>query len=204
MTSPEVFTVTGSIAIAGTASCLLTLVVLHVLPTGLSPLTNPVSQYGITSYRLGYRVQTIAMGIAAIAAAIGISKLSIRGGPLVVVLLVIFGAARLAISWFPMDVPGAARTEPGRRHGVLALAAFGGATLAALRLGTDLSGSNVWVQARWPIAGLGIAMLVSLLSMGATRRSESMRHYFGLVERAFYAGTIGFLFVVAIELVRTR
>lgn len=204
MTSPEVFTVTGSIAIAGTASCLLTLVVLHVLPTGLSPLTNPVSQYGITSYRLGYRVQTIAMGIAAIAAAIGISKLSIRGGPLVVVLLVIFGAARLAISWFPMDVPGAARTEPGRRHGVLALAAFGGATLAALRLGTDLSGSNLWVQARGPIAGLGIAMLVSLLSMGATRRSESMRHYFGLVERAFYAGTIGFLFVVAIELVRTR
>ncbi|MFZ2057039.1 MAG: DUF998 domain-containing protein [Acidimicrobiales bacterium] len=204
MTSPEVLTVTGSIAIAGTASCLLTLVLLHVLPTGLSPLTNPVSQYGITSYRLGYRIQTIAMGIAAIAAAIGISKLSIRGGPLVVVLLVIFGAARLAISWFPMDVPGAARTESGRRHGVLALAAFGGATLAALRLGTDLSGSNLWVQARGPIAGLGIAMLVSLISMGAARRSESMRHYFGLVERAFYAGTIGFLFVVAIELVRTR
>ena len=148
MTSPEVFTVTGSIAIAATASCLVTLVVLHVLPTGLSPLTNPVSQYGITSYRLGYRVQTVAMGIAAIAAAIGISKLSVRGGSLVVVLLVIFGAARLAISWFPMDVPGAARTESGRRHGVLALAAFGGATLAALRLGTDISGSSVWVHAR--------------------------------------------------------
>jgi hypothetical protein len=204
VTSPEVFTVTGSIAIAGTASCLLTLVVLHVLPTGLSPLTSPVSQYGITSYRLGYRVQTVAMGIAAIAAAIGISKLSVRGGSLVVVLLVIFGAARLAISWFPMDVPGAARTESGRRHGVLALAAFGGATLAALRLGTDISGSSVWVHARWPIAGLGTAMLVSLISMGAARRSESMRHYFGLVERAFYAGTIAFLFVVAIELVRTR
>jgi hypothetical protein len=60
------------------------------------------------------------------------------------------------------------------------------------------------VHARWPIAGLGIAMLVCLVSMGAARRSESMRRYFGLVERAFYAGTIGFLFVVAIELVRTR
>ena len=204
MTSPEVFTVTGSIAIAGSASCLLTLVVLHVLPTGLSPLTNPVSQYGITSYRLGYRVQTIARGIAAIAAAIGISELGIGGAPLVVLFLVIFGAARLAISWFPMDVPGAARTESGRWHGLLALAAFGGATLAALRLGTDLGRSNVWVHARGPIAGLGIAMLVCLISMGAARRSESMRHYFGVVERAFYAGTIGFLFVVAFELVRTR
>ena len=45
-------------------------------------------------------------------------------------------------------------------------------------------------------------MLVCLISMGAARRSETMRHYFGLVERAFYTGTIGFLFVVAIDLVR--
>ena len=204
MTSPEVFTVTGSIAIAGTASCLVTLVVLHVLPTGLSPLTNPVSQYGITSYRVGYRVQTIAMGIAAIAAAIGIAELSIGGGSIVVAFLVIFGAARLAISWFPMDAPGAARTQSGRRHGVLALAAFGGATLAALRLGTDLGRSTAWAHVRGPISGLGIAMLVSLITMGVGRRSESMRHYFGLLERAFYAATFGFLFVVAIELIKTR
>jgi len=144
------------------------------------------------------------MGIAAVAAAIGISELGIGGGPVVVALLAIFGAARLAISWFPMDVPGTTRTETGRRHGLLALAAFGGATLAALRLETDLGNSNVWMHARGPIAGLGIAMLVSLILMGAARRSESMRHYFGLVERAFYAETMAFLLVVAIELVRTR
>ena len=134
MTSSAVYTVTGSIAIAGTALCLVTLVVLHFLPTGLSPLTNPVSQYGITPYRLGYRIQTIAMGIAAVASAIGISELNISGGPLVVFLLVIFGAARLAISWFPMDVPGEARTETGRRHGLLALAAFGGELRLVLKL----------------------------------------------------------------------
>jgi hypothetical protein len=166
----------------------VTLVVLHVLPTGLSPLTNPVSQYGVTSYRVSYRVQTIAMGIAAIAPAIGIAELGIGGGSIVVALLVIFGAARLAISWFPLDVPGAARTESGRRHG--ALAAFGGATLAALRLGTDLGRSTAWVHVREPISGLGIAMLVSLISMGVGRRSESIRHYFGLSERAFYAVTL--------------
>lgn len=182
----------------------MALIVLHALPTGLSPLTNAVSQYGITSYRAGYRVQTIAMGIAAIAAAIGISELGIGGAPLVVALLAIFGAARLAISWFPMDVPGTALTESGQRHGLLALAAFGGATLAALRLGTDLGGSNVWMHASGLIAGLGLAMLVTLIAMGVARRSESMRHYFGLVERAFYVGTIAFLLVVAIELVRTR
>jgi len=204
VTGFAIFTITGSIAIASTGSCLVTLIVLHVLPTGLSPLTNAVSQYGITSYRVGYRIQTIAMGIAAVAAAIGISELDVNGASVVVALLAIFGAARLAISWFPMDAPGTARSETGRRHGVLALLAFGGATLAALRLGTDLGGSNVWVHARGPIDGLGIAMLVCLFSMGAARRSESMRHYFGLVERAFYVGTIAFLLVVAIELVKTR
>jgi len=204
VTSPEVFTVTGWITIAGTASCLVALVVLHLLPTGLSPVANVVSQYGITSYRLGYRVQSIAMGTAAISAAIGICKLSIGGGPLVAVLLVLFGAARLAVSWFPMDAPGSARTETGRRHGLLALAAFGGATLAALRLGADLGTSHAWVHERGPIVGLGIAMLVSLISMGVTRRSEAMRHYLGLVERAFYAGAIGFLSVVAFGLVGTR
>lgn len=204
MTSREIFTVTGSIAVAGTLSSLLTLVVLHVLPTGLSPLTNPVSQYGITPYRLGYRVQTISMGVAAIAAAIGVAKLHIPGDSLVVVLLALSGAARLAISWFPMDAPGAVGTETGRRHGALALAAFAGITLAALRLGSEISGSNLWAQARRPVTGLGIAMLVCLISMGASRRSDSMRHYFGLVERAFYLAAVGFLFVVGIELLRTR
>jgi hypothetical protein len=199
-----VFTTTGAIAIAGTASCLIALVVLHLLPTGLSPLTNAVSQYGISPYRLGYRIQTISMGIAAIAAAIGVSELHLGGGALVVVLFAIFGVARLAISWFPMDVPGTERTDTGRRHGVLAILAFGGAMLAALRLGSDLGGTDLWVHARGPIIGLGAVMLVSLIAMGPVRRSESGRRYFGLVERAFYAGAIAFLFVVAVELIRTR
>lgn len=182
----------------------MALVVLHLLPTGLSPLTNAVSQYGISQYRVGYRVQTIAMGIAAIAAAIGVSKLAISGGGFVVALLVIFGAARLAISWYPMDTPGTARTETGSRHGALAIAAFGGATFAALRLGSDLGHSTAWAPARGTIVGLGIAMLVCLIAMPITRRNESIRRYFGLVERAFYAATIGFLLVVAVELIRTR
>jgi hypothetical protein len=47
-------------------------------------------------------------------------------------------------------------------------------------------------------------MLASWISLGAARRSVRMRRYFGFVERTFYAGTIGFLFVVATELVRTH
>jgi hypothetical protein len=203
VTHGAVFTATGAVTIAGTAVCVVALVILHLLPTGLSPLANAVSQYGITPYRLGYRVQTIAMGIAAIAAAIGIAKLDISGRPLMVALFVIFGAARLAISWFPMDTPGTMRTETGRRHGVLALLAFGGATLAALRLGTDLGQAKIWLHARGPLIALGVVMVISLIAMDPVRRNPSTRHYFGAVERLFYLGAIGFLLVVGIELVKT-
>jgi len=44
-------------------------------------------------------------------------------------------------------------------------------------------------------------MLVCLISMGAAGEASRCAT-FGVVERAFYAGTIGFLFVVAFELVR--
>lgn len=33
------------------------MIILHLLPTGLSPVRNAVSQYGITRYRQGYRIE---------------------------------------------------------------------------------------------------------------------------------------------------
>lgn len=90
---------------AGLTVGLAALVLLHVLPTGLSPLRNVVSQYGISEYRAGYRVQTLAYAVAAI----GIATLPGSVG-VVVALCAIFAAARALISWFPMDAPGATRT----------------------------------------------------------------------------------------------
>jgi Protein of unknown function (DUF998) len=204
VTKATLLTTAGVVTVVGSACCLVALVALHLLPTGLSPLTNPVSQYGITRYRAGYRVQTIAMGIAALATAVGVAELAISSAGLVVGLFVVFGLARLAISWFPMDAPGTTRTETGRRHGLLALAAFGGATLATLRLGTALERGGLWGGARSPLVGLGVAMAICLLAMGTARRTHATRRYFGLIERAFYAGALAALLVVGIELIRTR
>jgi len=100
-------------------------------PTGLSPVRNAVSQYGITPFRAGYRVATIAFAAAGIALAAGIGLALGSGGRPVVVLLVIFAIARAAISWFPMDVPGSERTSTGQMHGLLAIGAFAAATGAA-------------------------------------------------------------------------
>jgi hypothetical protein len=63
----------GWVDLAGLGIAVGALVYLHLAPTELSPLQNPVSQYGITPYRAGYRVQTIGLAVGGAAAAIGIS-----------------------------------------------------------------------------------------------------------------------------------
>ena len=56
---------------SGLSIGVVALVVLHLMPSGLSPLRNPVSQYGITRFKAGYRVQTLAYGLAGAGAGTG-------------------------------------------------------------------------------------------------------------------------------------
>jgi hypothetical protein len=57
-------TVAGMIALAALAVTVASLGYLHLAPTGLSPIRNAVSQYGITPFRTGYRAATIAFAVA--------------------------------------------------------------------------------------------------------------------------------------------
>ncbi len=202
MSASAELTTAGALAVAGAVVSLGALVVLHLVATGLSPITNPVSQYGITRYRAGYRVQTIGMGVAALACGLGVSRLAL-GGSLVVALFVVMGVSRLLISWFPMDHPGGELTRTGRRHGLLALVAFVAAAAAALRLGNQLERAHVWPGAGGALVAIGAVMTVALIGM-AVLRSGGARRYFGLVERVFYVGALSMLLVVGSELIRSR
>ena len=68
-------TAAGVIALLALAVTVASLGYLHFAPTGLSPVRNAVSQYGITPFRGGYRVATLAFGAAgaALAAALGLA-----------------------------------------------------------------------------------------------------------------------------------
>jgi hypothetical protein len=175
------------------------LVVLHLLPTGLSPVRNAVSQYGITAYRLGYRVQTLAYAVAGAAVAVALSATS-HPATSVVALCAVFAAARAALSWFPMDTPGATPTVTGRRHGLLAILAFCAITAAAVRLGRQGSGSVLSGAATAASAVVGALMIASLLGMVVSRRTTPPGRYFGAVERAFYVLVTVWLVVVPIVL----
>lgn len=182
---------------AGLSVGVVALVALHVLPTGLSPMRNAVSQYGISPYRTGYRTQTIAYGVAGLGAAIGLAELPGQGA-VVVALCAIFAVARMAISWFPMDVPGGTRTESGRRHGLLAICAFGAVGLAAEQLSKLLGREHVHPELGAASAVVAVLMLASFVAMGVARRSGGA--YFGLVERGFYVCMTAWLATVALLL----
>jgi hypothetical protein len=175
------------IALAGTVGSLASL---HVAPSGLSPVRDPVSQYGITRFRGGYRFATVSFGIAAVALAVGLgSRLQGPGVPAVIALLAVFAAGRLCISWFPMDEPGTPPTPTGRSHGLIAIATFASATVAALRLAPVLE-TTTWHSlapvSRW----LGVVELLLILGMFGRRLVPQLGGWFGAIERGLYLAMI--------------
>jgi len=188
-----------ALIVAGVTTGVVALVALHALPTGLSPVRNPVSQYGITRYRTGYRVQTIAYGVAGLGAAIGISTLPVASA-VVVGFCGLFAVARTAISWFPMDVPGGDRTRTGRRHGLLAICAFGAVGIAAAKLPNLVDHGHLHPAIAAASGVLALVMVASFVAMGIERRARAA--YFGLIERAFYGAMTAWLLVVAVLLAR--
>jgi Protein of unknown function (DUF998) len=147
-------------------------------PTGYSPLRNAVSEYGVGAYARWYQAQAAAAGLAGLALAVAL------GGPRrVVVLLGVFGAARLAITPAPLDRRRVA-------HWILAVLAFGSVAIAATRL----------TAAEHGIPALGWAMVTCIVLMGVARRSTELRGSFGLIERGFYAAMLARLTLVSARL----
>jgi hypothetical protein len=192
----------GWLDLAGLTAAVVSLTYLHLAPTGLSPLRNAVSQFGITEYRAGYRAATVALAVAGLGAAIGLDKSLHEGGiGVVVALLVVFAVARAIISWFPMDEPGGPRTPTGHNHGVIAIVTFGSATLAALRLGQVLSGGAQWHWLSPWSTVFGVAMALLVIGMASARRNRGLRGYFGLVERGLYLAIIAWLLLLGVVII---
>lgn len=185
---------------SGLSIGVVALVVLHLVPSGLSPLRNPVSQYGITQFKVGYRVQTLAYGLAGAGAAIGLASLP-RPSLFVVVLCGVFAASRAAISWFPMDPPGGKLSATGRRHGLLGIGAFVALAVAAVDFSRTVGRDHVGAAFGLVSGVLAAVMLVSLVAMATRRRGAAGN--FGLVERIFYLGMTAWLCLVAVLLAAT-
>lgn len=185
---------------AGVIVAIGALVMLHTRPTGVSPIRDAVSHYGITRYAPGYRVLTLAMAASGVGAAFGIFRLLSGRSLVIVAALLVFSAARAAISWYPMDEPGGLVTQVGARHVVLAGLAFVALFVAALRLGVLLSRGGEWQSWQGPLGAADVVLGVGLVAMVVTRRVPSLSGWFGAVERVYYAGALLWLALVGFAL----
>lgn len=191
-------TAAGIIALLALAVTVASLVWLHLEPTKLSPVRDPVSEYGITSFRAGYHVATIAFAAAGLALAAGIGQALGGRGLAVIILLVVFAIARVAINWFPMDAPGVKWTHIGWMHFVLAFAAFASVLAAASVLGAVLSHPGRWHELAPVSTALGYAMTACLAMFGLAQTVPALRARFGAIERGFYLCAITWCAVFAV------
>lgn len=189
----------AAVGLAGTAAGLGAFLALHALPTGLSPVRDAVSRYGIGRYRLGYRILTVGMGVAGIALAIGVTVVTPAGTPTagVVAWLPVFGAARAVISWFPMDAPGSERSWRGTVHGLVALVTFVAITAAAFQVRPVVRAIS---PGSWAVTATRVVaweLLAAVVATFVTLRSPELRRWFGIAERLIYLGAFALLATVA-------
>lgn len=186
------------IALVGVAAAVVSLVILHIVPTGFGPVRDAVSAYGISRYRLFYRAQTIATAVAAAALAIALPSRIETHAVRAVIFLVILAVVRAGIGWFPMDDPAGGRSSTGRVHNLLAFAAFAAASVGGFMVAIAFSSDPALAPFAAVSQGLGWEM--SVASALTIVSAIAMRAIFGLLERLIYLGMFAWLVVTAVAL----
>ncbi len=192
------------IAIIATAVQSGALIALHVLPTGYSPVSDAVSDYGVGRYRSVFWLQAVAGGVAGITLAIGLAQLSPFAPTLVVVMLILSSVARFFIPFFATDQNGSRfQTVPGTIHMLLAVVSFGGIAVAAGALWSTLMHYAAWFGVKSALNILNWVILGSLIGLVLGIRPGLRLHLIvGLFERLFYLSSLTWFFIVAIDLAR--
>ena len=177
----------GLASTAGSMLAAILLLRLHLLPTGLNPVRDAVSDYGRTPFHRNYRAMVVLLGIAAALLALGLRADTDAGALL---WLWLFAGCRIAIAWFMTDESTPPVTTQGRIHAVLAAGAFAAIAFAGANTrwtgepaAIDPLGTLVWITA--------VITLLAMLIRPVRKR------FFGLAERCLYDATIAWLVTAA-------
>lgn len=187
----------GSLALVLLMVGVASLVVLHVSPTGYSPVHDAVSNYGVGRYAWGYRTQVVTIGAAAGLEALAFARDATAGAAGIVWLLV-YAVSRVAIAWAPTDLPGAERTRTGRVHALLAVVAFTTIAVATSTIPNDLQGETLWASWADLLNTLGTLVVMTAIATAAAALLAPLRSVFGVVERSLYAASLVWLTTAAI------
>lgn len=178
----------GVVSIAGSLICFVSILILHLLPTGYNAVRNAVSDYGVGKYRIWHRIAVLSLAAVGFATAIASSGTIKPESDVVIGFLVVFAVARMVIPFFPTDIEGQVPTKRGRIHWVLAIVSFASLAFAAgFFTGTGLDDAIGWVVV--------ISASVLIVAVALPR----LRRIFPLFERVFYFSMICWFLVTGIE-----
>lgn len=167
-----------------TAGAAISLIAVHLLDRGVNPVSMAISDYGAREHAWFYRLAAVWLGLAGLLAAVVLGDAMFPKPSAVILALLVFAAARWAITIFPTDIEGEEQTSIGRSHLVLAVAAFAAIAFAAAAFAPATSSDPFWNASRGWFSVLGWAMPIVAVVMGASRVWAAQ--VFGLIERLFY------------------
>ena len=170
------------------------LITLHFLPTGLDPIRYAVSDYGWTSYHVGYRTMVVLQGVGAVLIAVGLGQetdVQSLGW------LYVYGVVRLLVAGFMTDREPeslGSLTRTGRIHMLLAGTAVASIAVAASHLD--------WTGKPSVLGPLGWVVTATAIATGTALVVPPIRHVaLGLIERLHYAAAIAWLLVVSASII---
>ena len=192
------------IAVAAMVVGTVALVLLHVLPTGYSPVRDAVSDYAIGRYRAVFWTFAASGAVSGLALAIALAQSHPSKPTLTIAMLVLSAAARVLIPIFPTDQGGSRfQTRKGTIHMLLAVAIFASIAVAASNLGPTLGRETAWRSVKGLVDGwLPWVITITASLTGIAIIGPQLKRIFGLLERSYYASSIAWFFVVSIELAR--
>jgi hypothetical protein len=177
------------------AASAISLIAVHVVDRGVSPLSMAVSDYGAREHAWFYRLAAIWLGLAGLLTAVVLADAIFPKPSLTIFSLLVFAAARWAITIFPTDIEGEEGTSIGRSHLVLAVGAFAAIALAAALFPGEVAGDRFWSSHDTLLSALGWALPVVAVLMAGTR--AFVPAVFGLVERVYYLCMFAWLAALA-------
>ena len=199
---PNLSAVSAGAALAMTVSAATALTVLELLPTGLSSVADPTSQWALTPFLWGFRWFEVSLALAAFALAFSFLRALPRLRLSIVVVLVLFALGRSVVGWVNMDAPGAPATVTGEIHWGLGIVSFISSIVAMFLTARSLrlNAQKRYLQQFSSVMGWITSAAIVLLF--AASRSAELARFFGLFERAFYIAMIIWIGTVSVTLLR--
>ena len=164
------------------------LVRLHLLFTGITPMSGPVNMLGETRYHPYFRAMGAALGLAAFALAVGLARATDATS---IAWLSIYGGARVAIAGFEVNPRQTAAA--GWLHVALVVLAFAAIAFAGIKL--------EWDGDPGALRPFGYVVAIAALAALVTRVVPALRGAFGVAERALYVTSIAWLGIAAVDLI---